>query len=79
MALIDRIDFEEGRIDNTQLLLKTCFNCKYWGHFVRRDYNYCHKCVNNLRIKVKFKNGINIVGLYDYFKPLSQKKEKICL
>jgi len=76
MSLTDRIDFESGKLHSTEFLMKNCFQCKNWEHFVKKDYSYCHRCVNNMRIKVKKGRLLTIEGLYDYYKPSKSLKEK---
>lgn len=67
MALSHRMAYEGGEMNPTDFLMKTCFQCKFWNHFVKKDYSYCHKCVNNLRIPIKKGKGFNVEGLYDYY------------
>ncbi len=70
MSLLERIHFENKKISTPEFLMKTCFQCKFWNHFVKRDYSYCHKCVNNLGIKIRVNGkGYEIDGLYDYYNP----------
>lgn len=77
MSLVDRINHENGKLSTTEFLMKTCFHCKFWSHFVKRDYSYCHRCVNNLRIPIKNQGrGISIDGLYDYYNPSTSPKTK---
>lgn len=67
MSLSDRREHERGKINNTEFLMKTCFQCKFWSCFVRKEYSYCHRCINNLRIPIKKGKGLSIVGLFDYY------------
>lgn len=69
MAFMDRMELEEEKISTTDYLMKTCFQCKHWNHFVKKDYTYCHKCVNNFRISIRKGRGFSIEGLYDYYLP----------
>jgi hypothetical protein len=81
MSLFDRMELEEGKVNTTEFLMKTCFQCKFWNHFVKRDYSYCHRCVNNLRIPIRKGKGFSIEGLYDYYmlseSTLTRKRRKI--
>ena len=67
MSFVDRMKLEEKRISSTEFLMKNCFQCKFWNHFVKHDFRYCHKCVNNLRISIRRGKGFSIEGLYDYY------------
>lgn len=75
MSLKDRIALESKKMNPTDFLMKNCFQCKYWGHFVKKDYSYCHRCVNNLRISLKQGKGLSIEGLYDYYLPCETLKQ----
>jgi len=67
MAFNDRMQYEHDQIHPTEFLMQNCFQCRNWSHFVKRDYSYCHKCVNNLRIPIRRGKGFSIAGLYDYY------------
>jgi hypothetical protein len=76
MSLNDRLDYEEGKLSSDELITKTCAHCVYWYSFVRKKYNYCHKCINNPKVKIKGFSGISIEQLFDYFTPHEEKTRK---
>lgn len=76
MSLNDRLDYEEGKISADELITRTCAHCMYWYNFVKKKYNYCHKCINNPKIKIKGFSGISIEELYDYFKPYEKERNQ---
>lgn len=73
MALNDRLDFEEGKISSTKLFLKTCCQCKYWIYKISNSMNFCHKCINNPKVKIKNPSGYNLETLFDYYHPIDLK------
>ena len=70
MALNDRLDFEEGKIEATELFIKYCSNCRYYSNLFRPSFNYCHKCVNNPKINLHHSLGLLMDDLFDYFEPV---------
>mgnify|MGYP001548669098 FL=1 len=76
MSLNDRFDYEEGKITADELITRTCAHCAYWYNFVKKRYNYCHKCINNPKVKIKGFSGISIEELFDYFTPQVEENRK---
>jgi hypothetical protein len=74
MSLNDRLDFEEGYISSEELITKTCAQCKFWSNLIKRKYDYCHKCINNPKVKIKGFSGFSIEELFDYFTPMEKTK-----
>ncbi len=76
MSLNDRLDYEEGFMTSEDLITKTCAQCKYWSNLVKKKYNYCHKCINNPKVKIRGFSGYSIEELYDYFTPIENSKQE---
>ncbi len=76
MSLNDRLDYEEGKITSDELIMMTCVRCRYWYSFVKKKYNYCHKCINNPKIRIRKFSGINLSELFDYYEPHEEVKVK---
>ena len=76
MALNDRLDYEEGKMEATDLFMKYCSHCRYYTNLFRPTYHYCHKCINNPKINIHHAAGLVVEDLFDYFKPAIREKRE---